>query len=195
MRKRITYANVAATLALVFSMTGGAIAAKHYLINSTSQINPKVLKKLKGATGKKGATGNTGATGPQGTAGTNGKEGLQGKEGAPGTARAYAYTTGGAAPALETAWTKNFTAISHPATGVYCLTPAAGIDANASPPVASVDWGSSTAPERDFVEVRVRHLECAANQYEIHTFQGANSAGNLGVPAPSDAVAFSVIVP
>src|SRR5438876_8031642 len=46
-RMRLTYANVAATLALVFSMTGGALAAKHYLINSTSQINPKVLKKLK----------------------------------------------------------------------------------------------------------------------------------------------------
>ena len=46
-RKRLTYANVAATLALVFSMTGGALAAKHYLINSTRQINPKVLKKLK----------------------------------------------------------------------------------------------------------------------------------------------------
>jgi hypothetical protein len=46
-RKRLTYANVAATLALVFSMTGGALAAKHYLINSTGQINPKVLKKLK----------------------------------------------------------------------------------------------------------------------------------------------------
>ena len=39
-RTRLTYANVAATLALVFSMTGGALAAKHYLINSTRQINP-----------------------------------------------------------------------------------------------------------------------------------------------------------
>jgi hypothetical protein len=29
MRKRITYANVAATLALVFSMSGGALAATH----------------------------------------------------------------------------------------------------------------------------------------------------------------------
>lgn len=46
MRHRLSYANVAATLALVFSMSGGALAATHYLINSTKQINPKVLKKL-----------------------------------------------------------------------------------------------------------------------------------------------------
>jgi collagen triple helix repeat protein len=81
MRKRITYANVAATLALVFAMSGGAWAASHYLINSTRQINPKVLKKLKGNTGKPGRTG---ATGKEGTAGKEGPQGLQGKEGPQG---------------------------------------------------------------------------------------------------------------
>ena len=35
MRIRLSYANVAATLALVFSMTGGAMAANHYLVEST----------------------------------------------------------------------------------------------------------------------------------------------------------------
>ena len=55
MRRHITYANVAATLALVFSMTGGALAAKHYLIESTRQINPRVLHKLHGARGASGA--------------------------------------------------------------------------------------------------------------------------------------------
>jgi hypothetical protein len=81
MRKRITYANVAATLALVFSMSGGALAASHYLINSTKQINPKVLKKLKGNTGNPGRTG---ATGKEGIAGKEGPQGPLGKEGAPG---------------------------------------------------------------------------------------------------------------
>jgi hypothetical protein len=81
MRRRLTYANVAATLALVFSMTGGALAANHYLINSTKQINPKVLKKLKG---KAGTTGKTGATGTAGKEGTPGKEGAAGKEGKQG---------------------------------------------------------------------------------------------------------------
>ena len=63
MRRRFTYANVAATLALVFAMSGGAVAASHYLINSTKQINPKVLRTLRGARGATGATGSSGATG------------------------------------------------------------------------------------------------------------------------------------
>jgi hypothetical protein len=87
MRRRISYANVAATLALVFSMSGGALAASHYIINSTKQINPKVLKKLKGNTGLPGAPGTAGAPGKegqQGKEGGGGKEGAGGKEGKPG---------------------------------------------------------------------------------------------------------------
>ena len=77
-RRHLNYANVVATLALVFAMSGGALAAKHYLINSTKQINPKVLKKLKGNTGKTGITGATGPGGPQGPAGANGTNGTNG---------------------------------------------------------------------------------------------------------------------
>jgi hypothetical protein len=44
MRKHLTYANVTATLALVFAMSGGALAAKHYLVTKTNQISPTVLK-------------------------------------------------------------------------------------------------------------------------------------------------------
>jgi hypothetical protein len=87
MRRRVTYANVAATMALVFAMTGGAFAAKHYLINSTSQISPKVLAALKGkpgAPGRAGATGAAGPTGPIGPAGPRGDPGEAGKEGSPG---------------------------------------------------------------------------------------------------------------
>jgi hypothetical protein len=77
-RKRLSYANVVATLALVFAMSGGALAANHYLINSTKQINPKVLKKLKGRAGVNGAPG---APGAQGKVGPLGKEGSIGPRG------------------------------------------------------------------------------------------------------------------
>ncbi len=63
MRRRLSYANVTATLALVFAMSGGALAANHYLINSTKQINPKVLKKLKGNAGAPGKEGPSGKEG------------------------------------------------------------------------------------------------------------------------------------
>ena len=46
LRRNLSYANVTATLALVFAMSGGALAAKHYLLNSTSQVNPRVLRSL-----------------------------------------------------------------------------------------------------------------------------------------------------
>ena len=78
MRGRLSYANVAATLALVFSMSGGALAATHYLINSTKQINPKVLKALKGRQGPAGPRGRAGATGPAGSAGAAGATGAAG---------------------------------------------------------------------------------------------------------------------
>jgi hypothetical protein len=84
MRRRLSYANVTATLALVFAMSGGALAANHYLIESTKQIKPSVLKKLKGARGAKGANGTVGTIGPAGAAGAAGKEGPQGKEGKTG---------------------------------------------------------------------------------------------------------------
>jgi hypothetical protein len=86
-RKRITYANVAMTLALVFAMSGGAYAAGKYLITSTKQISPKVLKSLVGKTGPAGANGTNGAPGPagekgaQGPAGNNGSNGGEGKAG------------------------------------------------------------------------------------------------------------------
>jgi Collagen triple helix repeat (20 copies) len=93
LRKRIhvSPATAIATLALVFAMTGGAYAAKHYLITSTKQISPKVLKSLQGKAGKAGANGAqgpagaAGAAGPQGPAGAAGAKGETGPAGTNGT--------------------------------------------------------------------------------------------------------------
>jgi hypothetical protein len=81
-RRRLTYANVTMTLALVFAMTGGAFAAGKILITSTKQIKPSVLKQLQG---KAGAQGPAGAAGSQGPAGPQGPAGANGKDGAPGS--------------------------------------------------------------------------------------------------------------
>jgi hypothetical protein len=108
-RKRLTYANVMVTFALVFAMSGGAYAASKYLITSTKQISPKVLKSLKGASGKAGAVGPQGAAGPAGAAGPvgpagkegpagkgergeKGEAGLEGKEGKEGKAGTTGFT-------------------------------------------------------------------------------------------------------
>ncbi|MGA9875121.1 MAG: hypothetical protein WBQ21_04860 [Solirubrobacteraceae bacterium] len=86
-RKHFTFANAIMTLALVFTMTGGAYAASKYVISSTKQINPKVLTALKGKTGANGAQGPAGPAGPQGpagAAGAKGENGAAGQNGAPG---------------------------------------------------------------------------------------------------------------
>jgi hypothetical protein len=74
-RRHLSFANVASLLALVFSMSGGALAARHYLINSTGQISPKVLKKLKGTPGEIGPIGPQGPTGLPGQKGSTGGRG------------------------------------------------------------------------------------------------------------------------
>lgn len=84
LRRHLTYANVTATLALFFAMSGGALAAKHYLLNATNQINPNVLKSLRGNVGAKGETGAPGKDGPPGSKGEAGAPGADGKEGKEG---------------------------------------------------------------------------------------------------------------
>ena len=85
-RIHLSPTTVIATLALVFAMTGGAYAAKKYLITSTKQISPKgdMLKALQGKAGPAGANGPAGPVGPQGPAGGPGGKGENGKEGAAG---------------------------------------------------------------------------------------------------------------
>ena len=96
-RMHLSPATVIASLALVLAMSGGAYAASKYVITSTKQIKPSVLKQLQGKAGANGAQGLTGAQGAQGPAGpagakgetgpqgTEGKEGKQGTPGANGT--------------------------------------------------------------------------------------------------------------
>ena len=131
-RRRMTYANIAATLALVFAMSGGAYAASRVLITSTSQIKPSVLKQLKGKAGTNGAQGLTGSAGPAGATGApgpagatgaigpagatgatgaTGKEGPKGKEGSP-------WTAGGTLPSGKSE------------TGAWAATGGAGLSSN-----------------------------------------------------------------
>ncbi len=79
-RARVSGGWIVAAVAVFFALGGTAWAAHHYVISSTKQIKPSVLKQLHGA---KGATGATGAQGPKGD------QGIQGNPGNNGAVSAY----------------------------------------------------------------------------------------------------------
>lgn len=83
--KRPSPAMIVALAALVFSMGGTAIAAKHYLLTNVNQIKPSVLRALErrlNPNPQVGAVGTTPATGP---AGPEGKaSSVPGPQGPPG---------------------------------------------------------------------------------------------------------------
>jgi len=113
-RRHLTYANVVATMALLFAMGGSAFAANRlivspaktastsaefttppksrefgYLITSINQINPRVQAQLKateraGPAGPAGAAGAPGSQGPSGLPGTAGAPGTEGIQGKEG---------------------------------------------------------------------------------------------------------------
>jgi hypothetical protein len=76
LRNRFGAPGIISVLALVLALTGSAFAAK-YIITSTKQIKPSVLRQLKGKSGP---------TGPQGLAGPAGKNGADGARGPAGPA-------------------------------------------------------------------------------------------------------------
>jgi hypothetical protein len=81
LKNRLGIPGIIAVIALVFAVGGGAaFAAKKYVVTSTSQIKPSVLKQLKGKVGPPGAAG------ANGTNGANGKDGANGTNGTPGAA-------------------------------------------------------------------------------------------------------------
>ena len=70
--RKLSPATAIACVALFFSLAGTGLAASKYLISSTSQIKPSVLKSLKGKQGSRGPAGAQGSTGPAGAAGAAG---------------------------------------------------------------------------------------------------------------------------
>ncbi len=174
-RRHLNYANVVATLALVFAMSGGALAAKHYLINSTKQINPKVLKKLKGNTGKTGATG------------APGKEGSPGKEGPPNPNALFA-TNASHASNADTATVANgqgTLASKHTEVGVFA---GRGTSAFQDVPI-SFPIPLSAAPEATVLASGTTTTDCKGSAAEpsaapghLCVYEEVNTTGNKGVP-------------
>ena len=138
-RARLTYANVAATLALFVALGGSSYAALKLPPNSvgSEQVKPGSLRasdfkasdraRLRGPRGRvgpRGPAGPRGASGARGATGARGLTGTRGPTGPAGAVRAYATVTAetGAQP-FFTAMAPNlaFGSVARTATGTYCL--------------------------------------------------------------------------
>lgn len=164
-RKRLTYANVISTLALVLVVGGGSAVAASQFGKETigtralkaEAVTPAKLSQrskaaLTGPAGPKGATGATGATGPAGPTGPA------------GTARAYGETSNNAGALIE-ARSKNAT-VRHPDTGVYCITPGGGIDPATASLIVSSDFANS-GTAKTIAQIRSTNIDCNTGELEV----------------------------
>jgi hypothetical protein len=156
-----------AAFAVPRNSVGSAQVVNHSL--RTADLSRKAVAALKGGRGPEGPSG------PQGPAGATG---------AAGTARAYAEVDD-STPSLVAARTKNFTAVTRTDDGVYCLTPAAGIDPRAVATSTAEDFGLSDTD--GLVMVVGSGSDCSAGQFEVET---DDLDGD-----PTNDIAFDLVVP
>ena len=102
-----------------------------------------------------------------------------------GKEQAYARVLRSPSVALDTSRTKNFSAVTRPSTGNYCLTPAAGIDPASRAAVATPEWGNSAGADLE-VFVYANAPSCASGQFQVITHQAGAASNN---------VAFYIFVP
>jgi hypothetical protein len=163
LRRRFTYSNVVATLALVFAMSGGAYAASKFLITSTKQIKPSVLASLKGKAGPagaNGAAGPAGAVGPAGAAGAQGPAGPQGPVGEGVAGPEGKAGKNGTNGKEGSAWTdKGTLPVGSTETGVWILGPVAE--------------GASPTFEEAAISFPIP-LAAAIKESNVHVFEGTS---------------------
>jgi hypothetical protein len=101
--------------------------------------------------------------------------------------RAYAYTTGGPNPTLDPSRTRGFIAITSPAVGVYCLTPADGISPASAPALVSLGTNDFAIVLWD--QLGTVPVACPAGDYRV-TVVSIPSTGEYSVGG-----GFTILVP
>lgn len=192
--KRVSPATGIALVALFFSLGGAGLAAERYVVTSTSQIKPSVLKELHGARGPAGPAGQAGAMGPigpAGSAGVAGQQGVPGVQGTAGTPAIRAYANVGRSGVWNGAGVTNITHAAN--SGIYCVTPPTGV----SPTYAAVtleadsDFGA-------FAVIDVSSPDCGSGATEVFTgialIGSSNNPGAAFDGAAADE-AFEILYP
>jgi len=93
---------------------------------------------------------------------------------------------------FEVARTKNFSAVTNPSTGVYCLTPSGGVTEAGSAPAVTVEYGNSTGDNLSaYWQDATGGNDCAAGQFEVRTYTFTAGGNNT----LSNNVGFTIVVP
>jgi len=171
--RRPSPTNIIAVLALFFALGGTAIAAHHYLITSTKQIKPSVLRKLRGRAGTNGTNGTNGKNG------TAGKNGTNGAPGAAGAANGYTdqNPSAGAYIVLEgTPWVVSL--LSLPA-GKYVVQADVHLEQSSKPgATVTCDLAGANTPDESVADIgegggQVKHADLALSAPLTLTSAGA----------------------
>jgi hypothetical protein len=186
--KRLTYANVMATIAVFAALGGtgyaaaqlGSGAIKNNSIKSIDVKN-KTLKTADFSSGARSAL--------KGEKGEKGDPGQNGAAGANGTARAYGTVQADAT--LKPALSKNVVNVAKPVgfSNIYCIALAPGIDPTSVRPVASVDF-DTLAGSAAGIATHGNVGSCPASTVNVITFGVAAN----GVTTPK-ALGFTFVVP
>jgi hypothetical protein len=176
-RRRLTYANVASTIALVLAISGGTAYAASKLVTgkqiakgTITAANIKshslLASNFKAGQIPKGATGATGAAGPAGPAGS-----------------AIAYgdlgLNGNGNPAFNATLSAGFTSVSSPSPNIFCIPYPAGVTTNL--PLSISDNGGETDQWN-----QVANGQCGGAGFEIEnaTANRGLSGGGLSISVP-----------
>lgn len=170
-------------LVLVIALAGTGYAAQRYVITSTKQISPQVVKSLKGKPGPAGPRGVAGAPGPPGAPGAQGPvgpQGPQGSQGPAGTALASGIVQMNVSKNAEWQPGTNRGFPGPPirkSAGVYCIPMPAGVDGDTATAMLTPTGTAS-------VDVAVTATDCAntTNWMEVMVY------GRLNIPGYNPAV-------
>jgi hypothetical protein len=108
-------------------------------------------------------------------------------------ARAYAYVKARFPnPTFDAARTKGFAKVARAGTtGVYCLTPAAGIDPRTSAPAVTAVWNNGVL-DRATAQLETTLDKCGPRQVEVYTY--TDDAGDP-YPHATEGIDFTVVLP
>jgi hypothetical protein len=177
--KEVTMLKSLGIIVGVLAVTAGALSA-------TSVDAAKVCKKKSGVMiirdackAKETAVNlaDFGAVGPMGPAGADGADGAPGTPGQTGQTgsgvRAWAVVDNGGTILSQ----QLIASISHPQTGVYCITPDASIDASTAVTMISVEWYHSSGFDL-LAQVCLPVDVCPAGTLEVKTYDTVSNASD-----------------